>query len=361
MKSKSLFVSTLLCLAMMITGARFGSAQQVQPLEPEWLLQMYADGWNKVQDGVLQRDAEGGVETFTYGAEGYQWAKQSLERQVSALLSRYNAYPSEDLAELIDQLKAKIAQLGEGINSAPTAEAFDGEALENCNLSWGGNSTAGPQSGTQGVTASANAYFHNDCGYVADTFATATAHAIAGTVETTKIQNDPRTGGWVDSNASASANGSVGCESRAQGQVTIWALNIFYATPERVNYNCSLPLTNSVSTYDYYTDSYSPCANVTWTAAASGGSPGYTYDWYINNAYQGSGSTLTRQYCYQNAAVTATAVARDTLGQTASASATSYVSYFNNSNPCDYDPYGPGCGGGGGCNLDPRRPDEICP
>lgn len=92
MKFKLFSASTVLCLALMITGVRTGSAQQVQPLEPEWLLQMYADGWTKVQDGVLQRETEGGQpETFSYGAEGYQWAKQNLERQVSALLSRYNA------------------------------------------------------------------------------------------------------------------------------------------------------------------------------------------------------------------------------------------------------------------------------
>ena len=356
MKSKSLlFVSTVLCLAMMITGVRAGSAQQVQPLEPEWLLQMYADGWTKVQEGVLQRDTELGPETFTYGAEGTEWAKQSLERQVSTLLSRYKIYPSEELGELIGQLKARIAQFEANLASA---ETFDGDALQDCNLSWGGSAQAEAQSGPQGVTASSTAYFHNNCGYVADTFAMAYAHAIAGTVETTKTQNDPKSGTWVDSGASASANGSVGCESRSQGTVNIWALSVFYATPERVNYNCPpSPPTNVVTTYDYYTDSYSPCANVTWTASASGGTPGYTYDWYIDSTYQGSGSTLTKQYCYQNVAVTATAVARDAAGQTASASATSYVSYYNNSNPCDYDPYACGCGGGGIRHYD----YQICP
>jgi hypothetical protein len=364
-KLKLLSVSAVLCLAMMITGARAGSAQELQPLEPEWLRQMYAEGWQKVQEGVLQRETgEGQPETFTYGAEGTQWVIGNLQQQVSLLESRYNEYPDEDLADLIDEMKGEILRLEASIESAPSAESFDGSELENCNVSWGGDAFAGSQSGTQGVTASSSAYFHNNCGYYGDTFAMAYAHAIAGTVETTKIQNDPKSGTWVDSSASASANGSTGCESYSQGQVTVYALNISYLTPFRHNTNCSLPPQAFVNgTPDYYTDYYSPCANVTWTASASGGTGVFTYEWYIGGVYQGSGSTLTRQYCNQTASVTVSLVARDSAGATAGASYTSNVYHFNNSNPCDYDPYAYGCpcynGGGGFQPYD--RPYEICP
>jgi hypothetical protein len=362
-KLKLFCVSTALCLAMMITGARAGSAQQVQPLEPEWLRQMYAEGWQKVQEGVLQRDAGGGQpETFTYGAEGLQWVIGSLQQQVSLLESKYNASPDEDLADLIDQLKGEILRLEGDLGSAPSAESFDGGALENCTVSWGGDAYAGSQSGTRGVTASSSAYFHNNCNYVGDTFAMAYAHAIDGTVETTKIQNDPKNGGtWIDSNASASANGSTGCESYSQGSVTVSALNIYYQTPFRQNFSCALPLTNSVSgTPNYYTHSYSGCALLTWTASASGGTPGYTYDWYIGTAYQGSGSTLTLQSCYTTETVTVRSVARDSAGQTAEASYTSYVEYYDYSNPCDSDPYACGCGGTGPYQPYERR-YELCP
>src|SRR5688572_28293196 len=166
-KLKLLFIFTALCLALMFTGARTGSAQQVQPLEPEWLRQMYSAGWQKVQEGVLQRDAGGGQpETFTYGAEGLQWVIGSLQQQVSLLESKYNASPDEDLADLIDQLKGEILRLEGDLDSAPSAESFDGEALENCTVSWGGDAYAGPQSGPRGVTASSSAYFHNNCNYV---------------------------------------------------------------------------------------------------------------------------------------------------------------------------------------------------
>jgi len=358
-QGRVLSLKVVVCLSALILGARTGISQQVQPLDPEWLQQMYAEGWQNVQPGVLRRDTGGGqYETFTYGAEGFQWVAQNLQQQVSRFEVAHNASPDEDLAELIDQLKGQILDLEGNIDSAPSAETFNGEALESCSISYGGDAFAGPQSGTQGVTASSSAYFHNDCNYVGNTFATAYAHAIAGTVETIKIQNDPKNGGsWIDSNASASANGSTSCESYAQGSVTVSALSVSYQTPFRQNFNCSLPLTNSVSgTPNYYTHSYSGCALLTWTASASGGTPGYTYDWYIGTAYQGSGSSLTLQYCYTNETVTVRAVARDSAGLTAEASYTSHVEYYDYSNPCN-DPYAPGCE----CGSLPYYDPYICP
>src|SRR5215213_3124397 len=128
-KLKLLSVATLLCLALMITGALAASAQQVQPLEPAWLTQMYAEGWQKIQEGVLQRETGGGeYETFTYGAEGQQWLVQSFQNQVTTFQDRYNESPSEELAALIASLKNKIDRLNAGMASA---EEFNGEALEN--------------------------------------------------------------------------------------------------------------------------------------------------------------------------------------------------------------------------------------
>jgi hypothetical protein len=217
----------------------------VQPLEPEWLRQMYAEGWQKVEKGVLQRDTGGGeLETFSYGAEGLQWVAQRYKEQVASLERRYDADPSEDLAGLIDQIEGQILLLEGTIDSAPTAESFAGESLAACNVSYGdsygGDSFAGSQIGAQGVTATASAYFHNNCGYVGDTFTTAHAEAIAATGQTSITQSDPKNGGaWIDSYSSASANGSSGCWAWAQGSVTVSALSINYQTPYRETYNCS--------------------------------------------------------------------------------------------------------------------------
>ncbi|HKI03111.1 MAG TPA: hypothetical protein VKK31_14135 [Thermoanaerobaculia bacterium] len=248
---KKSLVSTLLCLAIINAGARAGSAQQLQPLEPEWLTQMYAEGWQKVQEGVLQRDTGGGeFETFSYGAEGLQWVVQRYGQQVAYLKSRYDASPSKDLAELIDQLEGQILRLEGDSDSAPPVESFNGEVLEACTTSYGGDASAGPQTGTQGVTASASAYFHNDCGYLGDTFTTAYAHAVAATGETTSTHSDPKNGGaWLDSYSSVSANGSTGCDSWAQGSVTVSypELTINFLTPEKSNSSCN-PI-DSISTY----------------------------------------------------------------------------------------------------------------
>jgi hypothetical protein len=240
---RSVSRSAVLCLSMMIAGALAVPAQQVQPLEPEWLRQMYEQGWQKVQEGVLQRDTGGGqYETFGYGAEGLQWILQGYEQQVSRLEEKHGQSPNVQLAMVIVQLEGEIAQLNETLLEAPSAGNFDSEALETCTPSFGGSAFAGPQYEAQGAEATASAYFHSDCGQLADTFATAYAHAIAGSVETTKVQSDQRNGGaWLDSQATAGASGSTGCESSAQASVTSSELSISYQTPFKQSYSCLRP------------------------------------------------------------------------------------------------------------------------
>jgi hypothetical protein len=244
-KGRLLSLSTVLCLSLVITGARAGSAQQVQPLDPEWLTQMYEEGWRKVQEGVLQRDTGGGqLETLSYGAEGLQWTVQKLQQQVVLLKSKHDASPNEDLANVIAQLEAEILQLSGTSMSATSTESFTGEALAECNLSYGGDAYAGPQLETHGITARASAYLHTDCADAGDTFAVAYAQAADGTVENSRTQSDPKNGGtWLDSNASASANGTTSCYSWAQGSVTVSTRGIYYQTPLRESFACSPPST----------------------------------------------------------------------------------------------------------------------
>ena len=243
MKGKLLSLPIVLCLSLIIPGARAGSAQQVQPLEPEWLRQMYEQGWQKVQEGVLQRDTGGGqYETFGYGSEGLQWIVQGHERQVTLLEEKYSQSPTVNLALAIAELKGEITRLNETLAEAPSVEGFDNAAMETCTPSFGGSAFAGPQYAAQGAEATASAYFYSDCGQLGDTFATAYAHAIDGTVETTKIQNDPKNGGaWLDSQAIAGANGSTGCESWAQASATSNGLSISYQTPFKQSYSCLRP------------------------------------------------------------------------------------------------------------------------
>lgn len=325
MKSKCVCLLMLAFLSLAL--GRAGFAQEVQPLEPEWLRQMYADGWQKVQEGVLQRDTgRGSFETFGYGAEGLQWLVQSYEQQVQFFEDKYNESPSTEILELIEQLRSKVDSLNVELQAAPSAEPFNGEVLEGCSFSYDATTYAGPQESPQGVTATARAYLHNDCGYVGNTTAYAYAQAIDGTLETYLTKMDPKNNGtWLDSYASASANGSTACESRAQATVEIPQLGIYYAASPAENYSCPdnvSPVVASVSgptsvTTDYYTSA--GCADVTWTASATGGhSGGYTYSWYIGTdpTIQGTASTFTKTYCNTSQSVTVKVVVSDSSGNT---------------------------------------------
>lgn len=271
MKSRILSVS-ILCLAILINGARAGSAQ-VQPLDPEWLQKMHAEGWRKVQEGVLQRDVgKGQVETFGYGAEGLQWVMDGYEKQVLVLEEKLEQSPDASLVLAIARLKKEIARLSEGSVAAPSTSSFHNQTLENCTPSFGGESFAGPQQSVAGVVAHSSAYFYDDCGHLGDTFATAYAHAIEGTVETIAIQNDPKNGGsWIDSQAVASVNGSTGCESWAQATVTSSELSISYQTPLAQNFNCQVPF------YDNQMISLAPFM-VSLDGPQSDGDPGLLVD-----------------------------------------------------------------------------------
>jgi hypothetical protein len=353
---KKFSILAALFLSMTISGTRAGFAQlqPLQPQDPDWLVRMYEDGWQKVQEGVLQR-GEGGtqVETFTYGEEGLRWHVAQLEEKVSFLESLYNNQPDPDLADVIDHLRGEILASNARLESGDVGEAFAGEQLDNCDISYGGHAYADPLGGSQapGVTANASAYFHNNCGYVGDTFAHAYVQATTGTVSSTKTQDDPKYGGaWLDSAAQWSLGGSTGCYSEAYAAVNSSALNISYTTQD-TNYICPIPPVLTVSgPTDVYTNDYgTPCATVTWTASASDGTTPYsTINWYIGNTYQGSGSSLSKTYCNSDYTLNVKATVSDSQGLSAEGNFTTHI-YYEISDPCAYG----GCSCGGG--YDPRH------
>jgi hypothetical protein len=337
-KFKLFSICAVFCFAMLVTGAQLGTAQLLEPQDPQWLLDMYEQGWQKVQEGVLQRSAgEGQIETFTYGEEGLSWTAESLKKRIVNLQHTYDQHPSPELADALavlrHQLGVAIARLSSGQVEEPAAEQ-----MENCDISYGAHANPGPLQGSQGVTASASAYFHNNCGYLGNTYAEVLVEAATGTVFTHKFQNDPKTDGtWLDSAASLSLSGSTQCRSTAYARAWSYSLGISYEAGPFENYSCPPPppptLTASVSgPTNVYTDNYYPCADVTWTANVGGGTPGYSYNWYIDGAYQGSGSQITKQYCYTNATVNVSLQVFDSGSpqQIKSASLTTYISYTDN-------------------------------
>jgi len=358
----TLLFSTL-CLAMTLIGARAGLAQ-AKPQEPAWLTRMYGEGWQKVQEGVLQRGKGGQAETFTFGEQGLRYTVENLKQQVNFLQQAQNQHPSPELGKAISNLQHQIGaantRLSTGQVEGPSADLTSG-----CDFSYGAHAYAEPLTGSQGVTGRSDAYFHNNCGIIGNAYAQVYVQAQTGTVLSTKTQEDAKySGTWLDSAAQWSLNGNTNCSSSAYARAWSDSPYMSYETSAQNTLCPPPPPTVTISgASNVYTDNYSPCANVTWTASASGGTPGYTYNWYIGGTYQGSGYQLTLQYCYTNATVTPTVVVYDSGSpqQSAQASYSTNIYYTQYYDPCTEDPYSCDCNSRYCCYQDPRRPYEICP
>jgi len=365
-KCRTTLLFSVLCLAMTLIGARAGWAQ-AKPQQSTWLTRMYGEGWQKVQEGVLQKSAKGGqVETLTYGEEGLRYTVENLKQQVNLLQQAQNQHPTPELGQAISNLQH---QIGAANTRLSTRQVVDPSSQESsgCDISYGAHAYADYLRNAQapGVSASADAYFHTNCGFIGNTYAYAYVQASTGSVFSTKMQEDPKYGGsWLDSAAQWSLSGSTSCSSSSYARAWSDSLGISYETSAQ-NSICPVPPPSvSISgTSNVYTDNYSPCANVTWTASASGGTPGYSYSWYIGGTYQGSGYQLTQQYCYTNSTATPTVVVYDSGSpqQSAQASYTTNIYYTQYYDPCTENPYGCDCNPSYCCYQDPRRPYEICP
>jgi hypothetical protein len=361
---KKFSVLAALFLSMMISGTRAGFAQlqPLQPQDPDWLVRMHEDGWQKVQEGVLQR-GEGGaqVETFTYGEEGLRWTVARLEEQASFLASRYNNSPSGNLAKVIDWLQGEILAANSRLDSGQVGEAFNGEQMNDCPIAYGAHAYADPLSGSQapGVTARADAYWHSDCGSVGNAYAYAYVEGH-NTVFSTHTEEDPKYNiTWGDAAAQWTLTPvTSSCSSHAYARAWSDSLNIGYSS-EDTNYLCPSSLNVSVSgPTDVQTSNLSaPCVTVTWTASVSGGTPSYgAINWYIGTTYQGSGSSLSKKYCFTQQTVTVKAVTSDSAGATAEQTFSTNIWYEEEDPPCNYE----GCGSCGGYNPSTGT-YELCP
>lgn len=344
MKSRSSWVSTVLCLAITtIIGSHAGSARPLGPTgpEPAWVTQLQKEGWQREREGVLQRQGkEGQIETLTYGEGGRLWRERNLVEQITFLQGRYNTQPSEELARVIDRLRGDLDQTRGATISNEDPMAFS-EQLNACDFAFGASAAADPMSGSQapGVQSQASAYFHNNCGYIGDTYAYAYVEGTMGTTFSTKMMEDPKYNGtWIDSTAGWTLTASSSCYSRAYARVSSSSMGLFYQI-EDLNYSCPYPPVISITGPTFvYTDNYTPCSNVTWTASVSGGTPPYgTVNWYIGTTYQGSGNTLTQNYCYSNQYITVRAVVSDSTSLSAEASFGTQFQYYYN-DPCGGDP-----------------------
>lgn len=282
-----------------------------------------AEGWKQVADEVFERQRTATkVERLAYGREGLVWTIGELKGRLQSLQEEYQRYPSEDLAKVIDNLTARIANAREELRGLPEGMASLSDASTvGCSRCYSATVDAYPLTSSQGVGAVADAKFSSDCGNSGDTYAYAYVRANLNGTTTTKTQEDPRSGSNATSRAAATMNGSTDCYSEAYASTGSSALSIFYSTTE-TNYSCPstpTPLSVAISgtAYEYFAGT--ACRSRTWTATATGGSSPYTYQWYYNGTAVGTGSTYTRSVCPANASFQLRVVVTGSNGATAQA------------------------------------------
>lgn len=212
---------------------------------------MHEEGWQTVQEGVLQRDlGEGRVETYTFGEQGRRWTAQRLAQRIASLEREYRAYPSEELAAILAHLKAQLRQSeqalaeGEGELSLASASLSTGEIdstsaglTAGCEPTVTVGANAAPQSTkVAGATASAHVSFQSPAGCVGNTYTYAYSRATSGSTMSDDSQEDAQSGAALSASLSVSATGSADCFSESLAQA--WIEDRTYDISD-TNYACA--------------------------------------------------------------------------------------------------------------------------
>lgn len=287
--------------------------------------QLQQQGWHEVAPGVFQRERPGQpLETIAMGAEGLPRALQELRHQFTTLLETYDKNPTPEVEQALSHIKSQIADLEKTISGLKPGEAP--EMLYGCNFSFGCSANAYPLWDIQGVGADSSAYFFNDCYYQGTAYASASGNTSGGSDFQSRFGTD--TG--LSSSASIRVPGGQSCSSSAFSYVYAPDAGIYYSCYQD-NYNCPPPPPH-VNLYgpSYVTVLGYECVTEYWSAAASGGTPPYSYSWSTSYG-GGTGDTFSITFCgsgynytdYVYVSVTAT----DAASQTASNSMTTTVQY----------------------------------
>lgn len=303
--------TAVLCLVLMtfLGGSGLWAADPEKQQWAEIKTKMAAEGWKQISQGVFERRlGENKVEHLGYGQEGLVWTIGELNRQLSLLNQEYQSYPSEDLAEVIDELGIKIANAKRELRNMPKGISSMTAAVAGAscsNICYSATADAYALTNVQGVAAVADAKFNSTCGYSGDTYAYAYARATLNGTTTTVTQQDPHTGTNVTSHAAASANGGsisgTPCYSSANSYAQSSALGISYSTSD-TNSLCPViqtptapQVTITGTDYEYFIGT--TCRSRTWSSTVTGGATPYTYQWKYNSTVVGTGSSYTRSVC----------------------------------------------------------------
>ncbi|HEX2224456.1 MAG TPA: hypothetical protein VHN15_09640 [Thermoanaerobaculia bacterium] len=235
MKLKLSLIAAFHCLAVVFPHPALNGGREPAKPEPAWLHRMLQEGWQQVQDGVLQRALEGGRrKTFTYGQAGQLWMVHGLQERIKSLQREYDQHPSMELADVIASLKSLAAD--SSLSSATQADSF---AVDRVTVGcFTVNAAADPLMGSQGVTASADASYNSPCSALGHVHAYAYARATTGTTMNVKIQEDAKNNGTsLASAATVSVNGALDCYSEAWSVSWSPALGLSYQASD-TNSSC---------------------------------------------------------------------------------------------------------------------------
>lgn len=227
--------SAALCLAT-LTLPR-ASAQMAMAAEPQIEL-MSEEGWQTVQEGVLQRDlGEGRVETYSYGAEGLRWNAQRLAERIASLEREYRTHPSDRLAAILAALKSDLRRTSQSVKKSSRMSLATAALTAGCEPTVTLGANAAPQSTrVPGSTASAHVSFQSPANCYGNTYTYAYSRATFGTTMNDDSQEDAQYDGTVlGASLSVSATGTADCFSESYARA--WIQDRNYEVSD-TNYAC---------------------------------------------------------------------------------------------------------------------------
>ena len=340
----------VLAICLGFSAVRPGVADSSNEPPAGLLGNMQQEGWKLVAPGVMQRTLENEkVETLGFGAQGLQFKLGEMKKHYDFLRAEYELQPTRDLRRSIRAHRAEMLRTAAALDnfSGTEEKGFLNEKTAggiDCTIKYGVHVNAFHLTGgSPGVGATADSYFNSNCGQTGEVYAHSYSRATgADNVIRTATHTDPMSGIHYGSNVTAATSDTVvgvrDCYSLAYATVTSYDLGVTYAQSVE-NWSCPNPI-NVTPYVDYsYVQLYGyNCQTVTWTAPVSGGTAPYSYAWYRNSSYVGSGSSYSEMFCGGNYSssygevATVTVTDSSSPSQSVSGSASTWI-YTYTTNP----------------------------
>jgi hypothetical protein len=312
MKRTLRFAPLVLGLALLLAPARPSSAAETSTVD-----RLLKEGWTLVSPNVLQRTMGGGkVETIGFGVEGLRFKIDGMKKDLASFKESLRRDPDPQLRKTVQAYRAEIKRLTRNLALMAEADQVTAKAGLDCTINYGAHADAFPLgNGTQGVAASADSYFNNNCtqhDQQGEVWVTTSSEASnASGVFTRSFKTDPAAGadapyiGFAVRAASAtSVTGIAQCFSYAYASLTSYAIGVVYEQRAE-NRLCPAPFPMTVA-LDGPTSIMLPsgaCVTPRYIATVSGGTAPYTYRWTLDNNPVGpNDSVFNWPYCAPHSA-----------------------------------------------------------